>query len=307
MVLVTGMVLGFTFSKKTVFITKQDGHQMELSTNSKNIEELLVECDIVLGPEHVVIPDITTPIEEGMLVEIRKQHNISLIADSKKQEFVSTARTVKEVLQEQQIRLDDDDIVKPELEQKITKDSEIRVIRVETRTEEKTVQIPYSTESVKKYDLPGGITKTVTRGINGEELQKWTVVYHDGKEASRQLLEKRTVLEPKNAVVHVGMGQRTVSRGGETFRYRRALDVKASAYTYTGNNTASGVPPSYGVVAVDPRVIPLGTRLYIEGYGYATALDTGGAIRGNRIDVFLETLSAARSWGIKNVRMYVLE
>ena len=61
-----------------------------------------------------------------------------------------------------------------------------------------------------------------------------------------------------------------------------------------------------GIVAVDPRVIPLGTRLYVEGYGFATAADKGGAIKGERIDVFLETKEETRKWGRRQVEVFVL-
>jgi 3D (Asp-Asp-Asp) domain-containing protein len=61
------------------------------------------------------------------------------------------------------------------------------------------------------------------------------------------------------------------------------------------------------VVAVDPQVIPLGTQLYVEGYGYARALDVGPAITGNRIDVFLDSADEARHWGVRRVKVYILE
>ncbi|NTW05536.1 MAG: hypothetical protein HGA27_05410 [Peptococcaceae bacterium] len=210
-------------------------------------------------------------------------------------------------MSERKLELGVQDIVLPNVGHRIGKDTEIRVIRVVNKVEEKNVLLPYSTESVSNSSIPRGISKTVVSGQNGQELQKWSVVYHDGKQVISQLIGKQLIKETKNSLIHVGTGQATVSRGGQTFRYKQVLDVVASAYTYTGNNTATGIKPAHGVVAVDTRVIPLGTRLYIDGYGYATAMDTGGAIRGNRIDVFLESLSAARSWGIKKVRVYVLE
>jgi 3D (Asp-Asp-Asp) domain-containing protein len=83
--------------------------------------------------------------------------------------------------------------------------------------------------------------------------------------------------------------------------------MNASAYSHTGRNTASGIYPYKGAVAVDPRVIPIGTRLYIEGYGYAKALDVGSAVKGNKIDLFFETESQARRWGRRPVKVYVLE
>ena len=81
----------------------------------------------------------------------------------------------------------------------------------------------------------------------------------------------------------------------------------ASAYTHTGNNTASGIYPHYGVAAVDTSVIPMGTKMYVEGYGYAIARDRGSAIKGNRIDLFFETRSEAMSWGVRRVKVYFFD
>ena len=91
--------------------------------------------------------------------------------------------------------------------------------------------------------------------------------------------------------------------------------MRASAYTYGedgGNVTATGIRPYKGIVAVDPRVIPLGTKLYIETadgsyvYGTAVAADTGSAIKGNKIDLFLESESACNRFGRRTVNVYVL-
>lgn len=79
---------------------------------------------------------------------------------------------------------------------------------------------------------------------------------------------------------------------------------EATCYALTGT-TASGAPAGPGSIAVDRRVIPLGTRLVVEGYGPGDARDTGGAIRGNRVDVWLSTAAACRAWGRRSVRVWV--
>lgn len=99
----------------------------------------------------------------------------------------------------------------------------------------------------------------------------------------------------------------TVSRSGEHVRYTKEYQMLATAYTHTGNPTASGVWPQVGVAAVDTNVIPMGTRLYVEGYGYATALDRGGAIKGHRIDLFMDTESQALQWGAQKVKVYIVD
>ena len=105
-----------------------------------------------------------------------------------------------------------------------------------------------------------------------------------------------------------------ITVGEETFRYRRRLYLESTAYTWTGNRTATGTWPRVpaidhpGTVAVDPLIIPLGSRLYVDGYGFAIAEDTGGLINGNIIDVYFDTRDECIIWGRKRgVTVYILE
>jgi 3D (Asp-Asp-Asp) domain-containing protein len=83
------------------------------------------------------------------------------------------------------------------------------------------------------------------------------------------------------------------------------ITFEATAYTWTGYRTATGVWPSRGTIATDPRVIPLGTELYIEGYGPAVAADTGGAIQGQRIDLYMDTKHECLQWGRRKVEVQI--
>lgn len=102
--------------------------------------------------------------------------------------------------------------------------------------------------------------------------------------------------------------QPQVSRG-----YTRTFTMVATGYTeaaeenypYAGQPSYIGIPLGRGVVAVDPNVIPMGTKLYVEGYGEAIAADQGGAIRGNRIDLFFDSKFEADNWGIRTVKVYI--
>lgn len=94
----------------------------------------------------------------------------------------------------------------------------------------------------------------------------------------------------------------------------KEMVMTATAYTAycTGcsGTTAYGINlranPNQKVIAVDPRVIPLGTKVWVEGYGEAIAGDTGGAIKGNKIDVFIPSYDNAMAWGVKTVKLKVL-
>jgi 3D (Asp-Asp-Asp) domain-containing protein len=102
-----------------------------------------------------------------------------------------------------------------------------------------------------------------------------------------------------------------LSRGwGAPERYKRVFTARSTAYSPAsagGNITYSGTTVRRGVVAVDPRVIPMGTRMYVEGYGYAIAEDTGGAIKGNKIDVAFLSNYECYQWGVRDVTVYILD
>ena len=80
---------------------------------------------------------------------------------------------------------------------------------------------------------------------------------------------------------------------------------EATAYCYTGNRTYTGTWPSRGTIAVDPTIIPLGTRLFVEGYGEGIAEDTGGAIQGHIIDLYMESEDECWAWGRRQVKVQV--
>lgn len=159
-----------------------------------------------------------------------------------------------------------------------------------------------------------GARKIVRRGTPRivaltERVTQWNSVIVDRQVVNRALLQRG-----QPAVV-VASPPRSVSEAMALMGSRKLVAVysmMATAYTAgsaqavpTGR-TATGLPARYGVVAVDPRVIPLGSRLYIEGYGTAVAADTGGSIVGNRIDLCMDSYQAAISFGRQPVKVYVL-
>lgn len=184
-------------------------------------------------------------------------------------------------------------------------------IKTDFRLEDVEMPIPVQYEESKQ--LPPGISKVEVQGEKGllRKIIKLTTVH--GK-TSEEVIYEFQVNAPKKKVIirnSSNPNPNPIPSRGESFdlnriSVNRSLLVEATAYTYTGNKTVTGVAPREGLIAVDPKVIPLGSRVYLEGYGYAIAADTGGAINGNRVDVFFSNLRKCVNWGRRSVHLYVL-
>ncbi len=231
---------------------------------------------------------------------------VTLTADGRTLSLQTRGKRVQDVLSQQGIQIKPGDRVSPGLTTSLGKNMYIKVTRIQVKTETKQAAIPFTVKYVQTSDLPKGLSHKVREGKEGQELQTWEIRYEDGLEASRTCTSREVQRNPVDSIVQVGT-RNSISRGGQPLRFSRAYDMLATGYTYTGYNTASGAAPGTGIVAVDPRVIPLGTRLFIEGYGNAVALDTGGLIKGNRVDLFFETEHQALQWGARRTQVYVMD
>ncbi len=172
----------------------------------------------------------------------------------------------------------------------------------------KTKIITLSPDTVKELDkkLSQNTAKVVVQGKEGVASLSYLVLYLGNKEISRKLVYVKILKEPVDTVIKIGpRSLKLASRGNS-----RILKMKATAYT-PGHNcdtcTAIGLTAKRGVVAVDPRVIPLGTHLHIKGYGHAIAGDTGSAIKGFRIDLCFDTLAEAKAFGRRTVEIELLD
>ncbi|MEA4900222.1 3D domain-containing protein [Desulfitobacterium sp.] len=175
------------------------------------------------------------------------------------------------------------------------------------------VEVPVETEYEESNQLSPGTTKVKDEGKKGVERQVIKITQVNGEITSEKIThqfmleapKKRVVLrntKPIAAVKPESKSEADVSQ----LNIRKVMVMEATAYTYTGNKTATGIEPREGIIAVDPRVIPLGTQVYVEGYGYAVAADTGGLIKGNIIDVFFPSFQRCINWGRRPVKVYVI-
>jgi 3D (Asp-Asp-Asp) domain-containing protein len=200
------------------------------------------------------------------------------------------------------------DQVAPQPETRLAKGMNIRIVRVTEKTVEEDATIPHPVSARDNPGLSAGIVEVIKAGVDGKEHRTVKETYQDGQLVQRDVIASAITREPVTEQIVQGTGRSvTISRGGIDYRSRRVLTVVATAYDPTvGTTTYTGTSVKLGIVAVDPRVIPLGSRLYIDGYGYGVAADIGGAIKGNRIDVATWTVGQAKDFGVQHVKVYVV-
>ncbi|MBR7142380.1 MAG: G5 domain-containing protein [Clostridia bacterium] len=230
----------------------------------------------------------------------------------------TAAQTVEELLQHEGIRLGEEDYTLPSADTELRDLMEITVCRVTYGTMTVVDIIPYQTHVTKVKTIPAGKTVVQVKGQRGAEETVTRIRYVNGQVESTEELETVVVTKPVTQEEQTGVGGSFVGADGKTYHYSYYIDMKATAYTYGENGkwgdiTATGKPVQEGYVAVDRKVIPLGTDLYVdcpgswEDYGACNAQDVGGAIKGNRIDLFYADEDTMWAFGVRKVRVYILE
>ncbi|PTM59315.1 3D domain-containing protein [Desmospora activa] len=327
--LLSGTAVTYAMMQKEVTISFSDTDETVTVTVMKGtlIDALEKEGFDKKELEQQYKPEISwnTPIQKDTNVHLTCMCEVTLKMGAEDGKSVKTTQpTVKEFLEEQKVKLSKNDQVNAALDQKITNDLTIVVEQIEKRVQKKVEKTDFQVKEEKDPDLPEGEKKVTQEGKAGQEIYQVTALYKNGKAmvTDKKLVEK---VDPVHQIVKVGSGKKEeeeeetaddkddtelASSGGSRIaglKYSKSMNGQATGYTHTGNPTATGNMPKRGTVAVDPSVIPLGTKLYIPGYGQGVAQDTGGAVRGNIIDLFFETREEAIQWGRRNVTIYILE
>lgn len=313
---VTAVAASDVQSASHVVLFESQGTQTQHVTPAQTVGEFLKQRGIVPGPRDYVHPATDAPIIDNMVIDYSPAVPVKIIAAGNSKTIITTAEDVGALLEEQHIQLGPHDIVRPSLADPIVPFSTIRIARVVRWISTVKHHIAQRTVHEIDFSLPPGKTRVVKPGRPGltESMVDYTKT--DGT-LRKRVLQTRVLRKPQTRVIAEGVGTYAAiaafaKHGLEKTSYiaSSALSMVATAYTAgcggcTGY-TASGYRAGHGIVAVDPRVIPLGTKLYIPGYGFAIAGDTGGAIVGNRIDLGFDSLSDALQFGRRTVKVYTL-
>lgn len=320
-ILSSTITMGFStaLAKDVNLVVK--GEVKEVVTHQATVGDFLKAEGIVLKANETVKPSLTTPISDEMDIVISSPKSYKISDGAKTYITKSVGNTVAEVLSNLNIKVGENDVVYPALDQKVDEKDPITIARVEKKSFTQEAPINFEVITNKNDKMYEGEKKVIQKGVKGVETQTVQNTFVNGNLTSIDVIAKTVTKAPVNEIVEVGTMKKPQQAKKESSagtikgkKVKKVIVMKATAYDPTaGTKTAMGTRARVGAVAVDPKVIPLGTKLYIESidgfpsYGYAVAEDTGGAIKGNRIDLFYNTNAQANKFGRRNVKVYVLE
>jgi 3D (Asp-Asp-Asp) domain-containing protein len=300
-------------------ILVRDGRSETLETRALSVNDLLLEEHIVRSSDDAldVAPD--APVTDGETIHYRAAATVTLVVDGIPQTIRTTAPTVGALLESQKIPFDAHDAVVPSAGAGLGPDQTVDVEHVSSWIERQDKSIAPPVHHVASLSLALGATKVVAAGLPGIRETSYLLVRNADRSAPpiRTIIASRVLRPARPRIIAAGIGEyqafaNLALRGFDgTIRLAKAaMAMVATAYTANCSGcsgiTKLGLQAGHGIVAVDPSVIPLGTHLYIPGYGRAVAGDTGGSIHGNRIDLGFNSSSDAMQFGRRAVVVYLL-
>lgn len=298
---------GFVWAHKQVHIVT-DGQSYTVSTLYSSPYKILQQAGITLSPEDEIRLS-TTSVTTGTVIEVFRAVPVTVIYQGKNINLLAAKPTVRDIanqagIPQEKVRLVPGDDTKP------VAGMNIRAITLSEKIEEQEISELYQIIRQPDPTLEKGVEETVQAGENGLKKATVRVKFEDGVKVSADVLSEVVAVSAKPQIIRVGTRDMVdTSRGAMRFRGVRYME--ASAYLPTDGSsqglTATGIAAGHGIVAVDPEVIPLGTQVYVPGYGMGLAADTGGAIVGDKIDLCMESAGEAYRFGRRTVKVYILD
>ncbi len=344
-----GMDIEYTQSKTINLAVGKEANRFH--TTAATVGEFLNDHQLALKDRDYISHDMASPIKDGMKLEVKKAIQVTFSNGGEKQKIWTTASTVNEFLNKQNVTLDELDQLNVSKADKVHSDIPISITRIEKVKDVVEEEVEYTVITRKDDSIPKGEERIISDGVVGLVTKEYEVTITNGEETNRKLVKETVERESQDQIVALGTKAEapkaepkrvtasadkaeasqepavtnvvatsassdtstTPSRSNDSGA--KTLYMKATAYSANcpgcSGITATGINlkenPDKKVIAVDPGVIPLGSRVWVEGYGYAVAGDTGGAIQGNKIDVFIPSKSEAGSFGHRTVQVKILE
>ena len=285
-----------------------------LVTLKKEAEKVLNEAGIKLNEGDTFTVDESQPKETT--IEVQRAFDIEVITGGESKTFKTIKCPVKNFLATNNIVLSEQNVLNCNLDDETYAGMKLVIDLVEVKEVTEQQEIPFSTTSKETDTLKKGKTKVETPGQNGIKEITFSQKFLNGQLVESNPVSEKVIKEPVNQVNLVGTKVKKTSapvsssvsgvitgNSGAPVNYTKTITGVVTAYCDKGR-TSTGRQAQRGVVAVNPKVIPYGTKLYIPGYGEAVAGDTGGGKF--LVDLWFETEAQCRAWGRKNMTVYIL-
>lgn len=339
---ISGASLGavYTASAKEITITEINEFEginetKTITTRVDNVEEFLAECGVSVGDADKLSRSTDEEINDNESITITRGKKITIKSESGEQEVNITKADITDALVEAGYIPGEDDEISTDGEV-LDDGSRIELVSVSSAKEIVNTSVEFETKYIEDSTLDEGETKVVTEGQAGNIETVYNVTYKDGAEYSREVVSEKMTVEPVAKVIAKGTKKKEVkvtppatkgsmpsSDTGNTIngmKYKKKITMEATAYSTSPSEnggytvSAMGNPLGFGIVAVDPSIVPLGSKVYVESvdgswtYGVASAEDTGGAIKGKRIDLcYGGSVSEVNKFGRRSCNVYILE
>lgn len=275
-------------------IVHEGGARYTIETTAQTIGEALRKNGVILYLGDRILPSLGSAVTANLNVYIQRSTPVSVQVDGRIFKTRTQGQTVADALSDMGIVLTGTDRVQPSLDTKLYGNIKIVVTRV---TEDVIIEeeiAPFETVYVPDPTLPIDTQEVLAPGAAGITRTRYRVRYENGEMVSKVLEDRWVAQAPTNR--RIAYGQKIEPRtetmpDGTVITYWRKIRMLATSYNAVsagGNRTRTGDVLREGIVAVDPRIIPLRSRVYVPGYGIADALDTGGGIIARRIDLAYE-------------------
>ncbi|MFQ5886173.1 MAG: ubiquitin-like domain-containing protein, partial [Anaerolineae bacterium] len=274
-----------------------DGVLTTLSTIAPTVGEALKEHDVLIYLGDGVKPGLGTPLSTGMRVYIERAKPLTILVDGRRIVTRTQAERVKEALEQEGVIVGVRDYTTPHRLTPLTDNMTVQVIRVKEGFAIEEESIPFETVWRPDSELEIDHRRLAQPGEEGLRRRLIRIRYENDQEKERVMTDEWVAKEPTTEVIAYGtkIVVRELETPEGTIRYWRKIRMLATSYTAATSGksrddprygiTYLGWKATKGVIAVDPTVINLGTKMYVPGYGFGTAADTGGAIKGRHIDL----------------------
>jgi uncharacterized protein YabE (DUF348 family) len=275
-----------------------------VDTTAQTVGEALRQAGVILYLGDRVQPSLGRRITANMQVFIQRSTPVSVLVDGRQLKTRTKAKTVGDALSDVGIVVAGQDRVEPGLDAELYDNVKIRVTRVSEDVEIEEEIAPFETVFVADPNLAIDTQELLAPGANGITRTRTRVRYENGDEVDRTREDRWVAQEPADRRIAYGQGiqpQTATMPDGSVITYWRKVQMLATSYSPSavgGNRTRTGDEVRQGVVAVDPRIIPLRSQVYVPGSGIGDALDTGGGIRSRRIDLAYDDANyqSVRRW-----------